>query len=748
MIGRTISHYKILEKLGEGGMGAVYKAEDTKLKRIVALKFLSPSLTRNEAAKKRFVLEAQAASALQNNNICVIHEIDETVDGQMYICMDYYDGEPLNKRIERGPLPIDEAIATGEMVAAGLAAAHDRGIVHRDIKPANLVSTRDGVIKLVDFGVAKLSGQTKVTKTGMTVGTATYMSPEQARGDEIDHRSDIFSLGVVLYELLTSQRPFRGDTELAVLYGIVNSAPEPIANRRPDIPRGLARIVERALAKDPDNRFQSARELRQALAAVRTEPEPTSTEVTREAAYTEGSIDSLAVLPFTNESADPEGNYLSDGLTDTLIDKLCQIPRLRVMARSTVFQYGEKRVSPHEVGEALGVRAVLTGRLLQRGDELVIRAELVDTTDGTRLWGERFKRPFADVLAIEEEISREIAQNLRVKINPKAEKLLAKRQTQAPEAYRAYLKGRHVWNRWKTPEGMRTAIGFFERALEIDPLYALAFAGLADSYCILGNVKAVPPGEAYPKARTFAQQGLAIDDTVAELYSSLAFVHRFWDWDWRATEKAFQKSISLNPGYATAYRWWGQHLTGLGHFDKAIVASSRALELDPLSLIIKGALGDVYFYARRYDEAIALYQETIETDPGFLAGHTDLARAYELSGRYDEAITEFETAAALAPGGPPEPSSGLAHVYAQMGSRDRALGILEQLIDMRSRRYVSAYGIASIYSCLREIDAAFEWLERAFDEHDQTLVWVKVHPRLDPLRSDARFDRFLEKMHL
>jgi adenylate cyclase len=295
---------------------------------------------------------------------------------------------------------------------------------------------------------------------------------------------------------------------------------------------------------------------------------------------------------------------------------------------------------------------------------------------------------------------------------------------------------------------MRTAIGFFERALELDPLYTLAFAGLADSYCMLGNLKAVPSGEAYPKARTFAEQGLAIDDTVAELYASLGFVHRFWDWDWGAAEKALQKSISLNPGYAIAYRFLGQHLAGLGRFDEAIQTSARALELDPLSLILKGALGDVYFYARRYDEAIALYEQTIEADPGFLAGHTDLARAYELSGRYDEAIAQFETAAALAPGGPPEPSSGLAHVYAQMGARDKALAILKQLTEMRARRYVSAYGIASIYSCLRETDAAFEWLERAFDEHDQTLVWVKVHPRLDPLRSDARFDRFLDKMHL
>jgi len=745
MIGQVISHYRITDRLGQGGMGVVYRAEDLRLRRPVALKFLSPELTRDPEAKARFVQEAQAASALQHASICTIHEIGETADGQLFICMDCYEGETLKQRVERGRLPVVEAVAIVSSVAGGLAAAHGRGIVHRDVKPANIHLGSDGEVRILDFGVAKLSGQTRLTRAHATVGTLGYMAPEQACGHEVDARADVFSLGVVLYELLAGEHPFSAANDVAVLQNLLQCRPRPLHEVVPDVPPALATVVARALAKGADERYRTAADLREALLRVGIGGAATTAGP---AAGRDADRRSLAVLPFVNESGDPEVDYLSDGITDTLIDNLCQLPSLRVLARSSVFQYGGRDVDPRDAGAALGVRSVVTGRVLQRHDVLVIRAELVDTVDGTRLWGDRYRRPVRDVLDIEEEISQEISRNLRLRLQPEDRERLARRHTGNPEAHRAYLKGRHVWNRWKTPDGMRTAIGFFEQALELDPLYALAFAGLADSYSMLGNVKAVPPGEAYPRARTAALQGLAIDDTVAELHTSLAFVQRFWEWDWAAAEASFRRAIASNPNYATAYRWYGQLLCGLGRFDEAIATSTRAVDLDPLALIIRGALGDVYFYARRYDEAITLYRETLAVDPDFLPSHTDLARAYELAGRYDDAIAEFEAAAALAPQGPPEPSSGLAHVYAQMGDHARARKVLDELIAMREHRYVSAYGLASIHACLHDVEGAFRWLETAYREHDQTLVWVKVHPRLDPLRDDPRYRDLLRRMDL
>jgi tetratricopeptide (TPR) repeat protein len=418
------------------------------------------------------------------------------------------------------------------------------------------------------------------------------------------------------------------------------------------------------------------------------------------------------------------------------------------MARSTVFQYKDRPTAPQEVGAELGVRTVLSGRLVHRGDSLVVRVELVDVGNGTRLWGRRFDRPLHDLMTVEEEIAREIADNLRFELNGDERARLSKRPTESAEAHRTYLKGRHVWTRWKTPEGMQTCIGLFEKALELDPLYARAFAGLADSYSVLGNVKALPPGEAYPKAKTAARQGLALDESLGELHTSLGFIHRMWDWDWAAAEAAFQRGIELNPSYATAHRWYAQLLSGLGRHEEAIAVGKRAVELDPLSLLIRGAYGDVLFYARRYQEAIALYRETLEVDPDFLPGHTDLARALELAGHYEEAITEFRAAAALVPKGPPEPSSGLAHVYASMGRREEALAIVAEIQEIGRTRYVSPYGIASIHACLGDVDESLAWLEKAHAQHDQTLVWIKVHPRLDGLRSEPRFQRILADMRL
>ncbi len=754
MIGATVSRYRIVEQIGAGGMGEVYRAEDSRLGRDVAIKVLPARLASEDEYRRRFEREARAVAALSHPNILAIHDFG-VEEGVAFAVMELLEGETLREEIQRlGGLTIAVAIDRAQQAARGLAAAHEKAIIHRDLKPENLFVTRQGTLKILDFGLAKIVpqgacdsrmetlDQNARTMPGTVMGTAAYMAPEQIKGLPVEACSDLFALGVILYEMLCRDNPFGRESVLATLAAILHDEPTRIEDLVSGVPPELALLVRECLDKNPERRVQSAREVQRRLetALDATQPAKGSIQASK-------TIDSLAVLPFVNESGDEETQFLSDGITDSLIDNLSRLPRLRVMARSTVFQL-ERETPPREVAVSLGVRAVLTGRLLHRGETVVVRAELVDATDGTRVWGGRFDRPAADLLQIEDEISREISENLRFQLSSDERSLIAKRPTENPEAYEAYLRGRHVWNQWKTPEGMRTAVSFFERALEIDPLYARAFAGLADSYNMLGNIKALPPAEAYALGKTAAQQGLAIDDGLAELHTSLGFIHRHWDWDWEAAEREYQKAIQLNPGYPLAYRWYGHLLAGLGRHEESIRESRRAVELDPLSLIIRGALGDSLFYARRYDEAIGLYRETIEMDASFLAGHTDLARSLELAGRYDEAIAEFRRAEALAPKGPPEPSSGLAHVYAQMGRRDEAMAIVRDLLELSKTKYVSPYGIASIHACMGEVDTALDWLEKAYTEHDQTLVWVKVHPRLDPVRQQPRYLSLLKKMGL
>jgi serine/threonine-protein kinase len=709
MIGTTLSRYKIVEQIGAGGMGEVYRAQDTRLGRDVAVKVLPARLASEDEYRQRFEREARAVATLSHPNILAIHDFGVEND-IAFAVMELLAGETLREELRRvGSLPIASAVDRAQQTARGLAAAHEKAIIHRDLKPDNLFVTEDGTLKILDFGVAKLMrpaddsrletlDEAARTMPGTVLGTAAYMAPEQVKGLPVDARSDLFALGVILYEMLCGQNPFRRESMLETMAAILHEQPPRIEDSVPGAPLELSLLVRECLEKNPERRVQSAPEVQRRLETALESTRPASGEFQPAA----DTIDSLAVLPFVNESGDEETQFLSDGITDSLIDNLSRLPRLRVMARSTVFQL--RRETPlREVAVSLGVRAILTGRLLYRGETVVVRAELVDATDGTRVWGGRFDRPAADLLQIEDEISREISEKLRFQLSADERSLIAKRPTENPEAYEAYLRGRHVWNQWKTPEGMRTAIGFFERALEIDPLYARAFAGLADSYNMLGNIKALPPGEAYARGKTAAQQGLSIDDQLAELHTSLGFIHRHWDWDWEAAERQYRRAIELNPGYPLAYRWYGHLLAGLGRHEESIRESRRAVELDPLSLIIRGALGDSLFYARRYEEAIALYRETIEMDPSFLAGHTDLARSLELAGRYDEAIAEFRAAEALAPKGPPEPSSGLAHVYAQMGRHDEAKAIVRELLELSKTKYVSPYGIASVHACMGEV---------------------------------------------
>jgi serine/threonine-protein kinase len=759
VIGTTLGHYTITSEIGRGGMGVVYRAHDGRLGRDVAVKVLHAEVSRDADRLARFTREARAVAALAHPNIVSIFDFGTEGD-VAYAVMELLEGHTLAEEIRRkAPLPLETALHHAIRIAAGLARAHGRHIVHRDLKPQNVFLTLDDQLKILDFGLAKqLPSPSSASSSAPTddpvtvahtlMGTIGYLAPERITTNDADHRADLFALGIIVYEMLTGANPFLRPSPYETISAILRDAPS-----FGGLPASVRGTIQRCLEKAPEDRPASAHELEAHFRACHETNDAEAPAASGRSPLADrhdalSLIDSLAVLPFHNEVNDSDADYLIDGLTDSLIDNLSQLPRLKVMARSTVFRCREFHDRPSEAGAQLGVRAVLTGRLRRRGGALVVRTELVNTADGALLWGARFDRPMGDFLEIEQEICGEITKRLTFRLSREEAGLVTRRHTQSADAHEAYLKGRYVWGRWKTPEAMHTAIGFFQRAIELDPLFARAYAGLADSYNMLGNLKALAPGEAYPRAKAAAERGLAIDDALAELHTSLAFIQRFWDWDWPASRRSFERAIELNPGYANAHRFYSHLLAGLGEHDASIEHAKRALDLDPLSLLIHTAVGDALFYARRYEEAAAYYRKSLELDPDFLAGHTDLARTLELSGRYDEAIAEYRAGARLAPDGPPEPSSGLAHVYARMGRRDEALVIVDDLNRLSARRYVSPYGIGSIYASLGEVETALDYLDRAFAEHDQTLVWVKVHPRLDPLRDHPRYRDLLHRMRL
>ena len=741
-------------------MGEVYRAKDTRLGRDVAVKVLPQAVAADPDALSRFEREARAVAALSHPNIAAIYSFEE-IEGSSpasprhLLVMELLEGETLRGRLDAGPIARKEALDLAHQAARGLSAAHQKGIVHRDLKPENLFVTKDGHLKILDFGLARtdvpadpsgLSGAataTRHTEAGAVLGTVGYMSPEQVRGEPADARSDLFSLGAVLFEMLAGRRAFRRETAAETLTAILREDPPEIAQASPGIPPGLAAVVRGCLEKEPGRRLPSAEHL--ALRLREVIENSGASAATR--ARRKNVIDSVAVLPFANEGKDTDEDYLSDGITERLIDTLSQLPKLRVMARSTVFRFKGRADDPLAAGRALDVRAVLTGRLLRTGDTLRVQAELVDVATGFRLWGAQIDRPATDLHEIEDVIAKEICAHLKFKLTAPERKRVARKHTQDPEAYQSYLKGRFFWNKW-TPDGMRAAIRLYEAAIERDPAYALAWCGVADAWGVLGNIKAVPPAEAFPRAKAAALKALEFDEKLSEAHASLGFLRRFYDWEWSSAEKEFQSAIRLNPGYATGRRWYGQFLSGMGRHDEAIAEVRHALDLDPLSVIIHTALGDVLFYARRYDEAIAINRKALELDPDFSAGQSDLARSLEHAGRVDEAIRAYERAIVLAGASMADPSVGLANASAAAGRRDEALAVLDELKRRRDRQYVSPWGLASICARLGEKSEALAWLERAYEEHDSTLVWLKVHPRFDALREEPRFAALLGKMGL
>ncbi len=790
MIGETISHYRIVGKLGSGGMGVVYEAEDIRLGRRVALKFLPENLARNQRALQRFEREARAASSLNHPNICTIYEVEEH-DRQPVIVMELLEGESLKQRIREGPISTEELLDFGIQASDALEAAHAKGIIHRDIKPGNIFVIGHLRVKILDFGLAKVRPshdseappeEESITVEGIIPGTTAYMSPEQVRGEEIDTRSDLFSLGVVLYEMATGQRPFAGKTSALITEAILNRDPVPPTQLNPHIPPSFQKVILRAMEKDRNLRYQHAADMRAELlrlkrnsesGGIAAERETESVEIPtisrlsstgeRRAPTSSGQtssgqtaavrthrvskiIDSLAVLPFENASGNPDHEHLSDGITGSLINSLATLPKLRVMAQSTVGRYKGQKIDPQAIGRELNVRAVLTGRMMQSGGALRIGAELVEVATGSQLWGGQYDRKSGDIFVVQDEISNEISEKLRLQLTRAEKKRLNKRHTEDPEAYRLYLKGRHHWNRW-TEEGFNKAIEYFQKAVEKDPEYALAYTGLADSYVLLGWNSYLPPNEVFPKGKAAAITALRLDPDLAEAHTSLAAVLWLHDWQWEKAETEFKRSLEISPTYPTANHWYAEYVMTMGRHDEAITKIKTGQELDPLSLIINVAVGWAYYHARRYDEAVEQLLRAAELDPNYPVTNWILGLVHRKVGRYELAIIEGEKGVNLS-GGSPVMRAALAHTYGKAGRTEEALQTLNDLTNLAKQKYVAPYFIAGIHAGLGENDRAIEYLERSYAEHCHWLIYLHIDPSMDSLRDDSRFQDLLRRVGL
>jgi serine/threonine protein kinase/tetratricopeptide (TPR) repeat protein len=790
MIGQTISHYRIVEQLGAGGMGIVFKAHDSRLDRAVALKFLPETMAQEPLALERFRREARAASALNHPNICTIYDIGDQ-DGRAFIAMEFLDGETLRSYIHGKALPLEEILKLGIQIAEALDAAHAEGIIHRDIKPANIFVTKRGQAKVLDFGLAKLvpkgvagadadfGGETldSTSIVGIISGTPSYMSPEQIRGDNLDPRTDIFSLGLVLYEMATGRQAFSGATGGMIIEVVLTRPPVPARSINPDLPPRLEEIINKALHKDRDHRYQQAADIRADLQRLergadsgwRVAPQDAASVPMSSTSHLQSTgeqrarnstaqthslrsqrvskiIDSLAVLPFENASRDPENEYLSDGIAGSLINILATVPRLRVMAQSTAFRYKGRQIDPQAVGRELNVRAVLTGRMMQSGGSLRIGTELVDVATGSQLWGAQFDRKPGDIFAIQDEISNEISEKLRLKLTRAEKKQLSKRQTLDADAYRLYLRGRHYWNRW-TEEGFYKAIEYFHQAAEKDPGYALAYAGVADSYVLLGWNSYLPPRDAFPKAKVAAMEALRLDPDLGEAHAPLAAILWLHDWQWQAAQTEFKRSLALTPAYPTANHWYAEYVMTMGRHSEAITRMKNSQELDPLSLIISDAIGWSLYMARRYDDAIEQLQRTVELDPNYPVTYWVLSLSLTKMGRYDLAIAEGEKGVSLS-GGSPMMRAALAQTLGAAGRKDKAIEILDDLAKLAKQKYVAPYFFAGIHVGLGENDRAMECLEKSYEEHSHWLIYLHMDPGLDALRSNPRFQDLLQRVGL
>ena len=774
--------YQIIEELGKGGIGKVYRVLDKKLKEEIALKLIKPEIAKDKKTLERFHNELKLARKISQRNVGRMYELMEE-NGVHFITMEYVPGEDLRSLIRRiGQLTIGKSISIAKQVCEGLAEAHRLGVVHRDLKSNNIMIDKEGNVRIMDFGIARSLESKGITGVGVMIGTPEYMSPEQAEAKDVDRRSDIYSFGVILYEMLTGKVPFEGDTPLSIAIKQKTESPRDPSLYNAQIPDGLRRVILYCLEKDKEKRYQNTGELLTDLNKVQkglttAERIFPKKKIKKDKKlminkknvmigtvivallillgwvgylfFGEPStmIDSIAILPFDLETENPDIEYLSDGISESLINKLSQVSDLTVISRHSAFQYKGKSPNIQKVGQELGVKSVLAGRIVERRDELTISVELVDARKDKVIWGEQYpQKKLSDITSIQEDISREISEKLKIKLTGEQRERLAKRYTGNTEAYESYLKGRFYWNK-RTEEGMRRGLEFFNEAIEIDPSYALAYAGLADSYNLLSRYSYSSPEEAMPKAIAAAQKALEIDDTLGEAYTSLAFAKRYYEYDWGAATIEYEKALKYTPGYATAHHWYAIHLSGLGRYDESFKEIKIAQKLDPLSIIINTNVAWMYYFARQYDRAIEQFQKSLEMDPNFAVTRLRLGRALLQKGLYEEAIEQFQKAITLS-GASTDMIAALGHAHAVSGNKAEAENILNQLLELSKEKYVSSYEIAVLYLGLDMKEKALDRLERAYTERGQYLVYLGIDPRLDYLRSDPRFKALLKKMNL
>jgi eukaryotic-like serine/threonine-protein kinase len=787
--GETVDAYRILKRLGAGGMGEIYLARDLRLDRQVALKLLPTHFTEDKEHARRFRREALAASALNHPNILTVYQVGEW-NGMNYIATEYVEGVTLRARMRGKRMSLSDAVDMALQITGALSAAHAAGIVHRDVKPENLMVRPDGLVKLLDFGIAKYIERSSVrdfnrqlwvrTGTGIAIGTTAYMSPEQARGEKIDARADLWSLGIILYEMVARRPPFSAKTSTDRVALILERDPEPLSKRHRGVPAELDRIVGRCLAKNKEDRYASASDLAEDLGRLRATlgetrrfrfvlPAPArGLRLARShmiigavlflvislagaalfnylrPATSIRSVDSLAVLPLINDGGSADSEYLSDGVTEGLINSLSQLPSLRVMSRNSVFRYKGQEVDPLTVANALNVNAVLTGRVAQRGDDLVVSMELVDARDSSHLWGGRYSRKVNDLVALQNEITRDVSRTLRARLSGREERKVAKGFTANAEAYQFYLRGRYHLLK-NTRSEIETSISHFRHAIEIDESYALAYVGLAEAYRVLGLSGESPATEALPQTKAAAQKAVEIDDGLAEAHTALGLIKYLYDWDFAEAESQFKRALELDPNSADTHQAYATLLSYTGRHAEALAEIKIARELDPLNVRAGALEGSILINAGQPDEALARLQKTLELEPNYWFARQYVASAYIEKGMFAEAVTEAYKAKELS-GASTRPAGFRGYALAKAGRRAEARSELEALLRLSKERYVSRYNIAIIYNGLGDRDEALGWLQRGYLEREPRMVFLRVEPKWNNLRGDPRFQDLLRRI--